>query len=65
LKATVISKQAQFDKAEVQFHSTEKLETEAEKRSNEASRLLSKFETRFNQEKQFYLIEFFQLKYLA
>ena len=50
LKATVISKQALFDKAEVQFHSTEKLETEAEKRSNEASRLLSKFETRFNQE---------------
>ena len=52
LKATVISKQAKFDKAEIQFHSTEKLETEASKRSNEASRLLAKFEIRFNQESE-------------
>ncbi len=50
LKATVISKQASFDKAEIQFRSTEKLEAEATKRSNEASRLLAKFEIRFNQE---------------
>ena len=50
LKATVISKQAKFDKAEIQFRSTEKLETEAAKRSNEASRLLAKFEIKFNQE---------------
>ena len=50
LKATVIAKQASFDKAEIQFRSTEKLEAEAAKRSNEASRLLAKFETRFNQE---------------
>ena len=50
LKATMIAKQAKFEKAEIQFHSTEKLETEATKRSNEASRLLVKFETKFNQE---------------
>jgi len=50
LKATLIAKQAKFEKAEVQFHSTEKLEAEATKRSNEASRLLVKFETKFNQE---------------
>jgi hypothetical protein len=50
LKATMIAKQAKFEKAEVQFRSTEKLEAEATKRSNEASRLLVKFETRFNQE---------------
>ena len=46
----MIAKQAKFEKAEIQFHSTEKLETEATKRSNEASRLLVKFETKFNQE---------------
>ena len=50
LKATMIAKQAKFEKAEVQFRSTEKLEAEATKRSNEASRLLAKFETKFNQE---------------
>ncbi len=50
LKASVIAKQAQFEKAEIQFHSTEKLEAEATKRSNDASRLLAKFETQFNQE---------------
>ena len=52
LKATVIAKQAKFDKAVIQFRSTEKLETEASKRSNDASRLLAKFETRFNQESE-------------
>ena len=46
----MIAKQAKFEKAEVQFRSTEKLEAEATKRSNEASRLLVKFETKFNQE---------------
>ena len=50
LKATMIAKQAKFEKSEVQFHSTEKLEAEATKRSNEANRLLVKFETKFNQE---------------
>ena len=50
LKASVIAKQAQFEKAEIQFHSTEKLEAEATKRSNDASRLLAKFETQFDQE---------------
>ena len=50
LKATLIAKQAKFEKAEVQFRSTEKLEAEATKRSNEATRLLVKFETKFNQE---------------
>ena len=50
LKATLIAKQTKFEKAEIQFRSTEKLETEATKRSNEASRLLAKFETKFNQE---------------
>ena len=50
LKATLIAKQAKFEKAEVQFRSTEKLETEATKRSDEATRLLVKFETKFNQE---------------
>ena len=50
LKATLIAKEAKFEKAEIQFRSTEKLETEATKRSNEASRLLAKFETKFNQE---------------
>ena len=50
LKATLIAKQAKFEKAEIQFRSTEKLETEATKRSNDASRLLAKFETKFNQE---------------
>ena len=50
LKATMIAKEAQFEKAEVQFHSTEKLEAEATKRSDEATRLLVKFETKFNQE---------------
>ena len=50
LNASMIAKQANFEKAEVQFHSTEKLEAEATKRSNDASRLLAKFETRFNQE---------------
>ncbi len=49
LKATLIAKQAKFEKAEIQFRSTEKLETEATKRSNDASRLLAKFETKFNQ----------------
>jgi septum formation topological specificity factor MinE len=50
LKASVIAKQAQFEKAEIQFHSTEKLEAEAVKRSNESNRILVKFETKFNQE---------------
>jgi len=50
LKATMIAKEAQFEKAEVQFRSTEKLEAEATKRSDEATRLLVKFETKFNQE---------------
>ena len=50
LKASMIAKQAKFEKAEIQFHSTEKLEAEATKRSNEASRLLAKFEIQFNQE---------------
>ena len=50
LKATLIAKQTKFEKAEIQFRSTEKLETEATKRSNEASRLHAKFETKFNQE---------------
>ena len=50
MKATLIAKEAKFEKAEIQFRSTEKLETEATKRSNEASRLLAKFETKFNQE---------------
>ena len=50
LKASLIAKQAKFEKSEVQFHSTEKLETEASKRSNEASRILAKLETEFNAE---------------
>ena len=50
LKATLIAKEAKFEKAEIQFRSTEKLETEATKRSNEAGRLLVKFEIKFNQE---------------
>ena len=50
LKASIIAKEVKFEKAEVQFRSTEKLEAEAIKRSNEASRLLVKFETKFNQD---------------
>jgi hypothetical protein len=50
LNASMIAKQANFEKAEVQFHSTEKLEAEAVKRSNESNRILVKFETKFNQE---------------
>ena len=50
LKASLISKEAKFEKAEIQFRSTEKLEVEASKRSNDASRILAKFETKFNEE---------------
>ena len=50
LKASLIAKEAKFEKAEIQFRSTEKLEVEASKRSNDAGRILAKFETKFNEE---------------